>query len=83
MASGVPVVSFNTKGVNEIIYDQLNGFIVKEMNIEHIHDLVVKVYNDSSLLKKLDEGIKDSCKQYDLNLVTNKFIDAYKNLKKI
>lgn len=83
LASGVPVVSFNTKGVNEIIYDQHNGFIVKEMNIEHIHDLVVKVYNDTSLLKKLDEGIKDSCKQYDLNLVTNKFIDAYKNLKKI
>ena len=82
LASGIPVISFDTKGANEIIKDQYNGYIIKETNIEFLCNIIVKIYNEPSLIKKLDEGVKNSCKQYDLNLVTNKFIDAYIKLKK-
>ena len=44
-------------------------------------NIIIKMYKDPSLLNNLDEGIVNSCKEYDLNLVTNKFIDAYNNLK--
>ncbi len=82
LASGIPVISFDTKGANEIIKDQYNGYIIKETNVEFLCNIITKIYKEPSSIKKLDEGVKNSCKQYDLNLVTNKFIDAYIKLKK-
>ena len=32
MASGLPIVSFDTKGVNELIINKKNGFLIKENN---------------------------------------------------
>jgi L-malate glycosyltransferase len=81
LASQIPIISFDTKGVNEIIIDKYNGYIIRENNINYMSNIIIEIYNNPSLLNSLEEGIINSCKEYDLNLVTNKFIDAYNNLK--
>lgn len=81
LASQIPIISFDTKGANEIIKDKYNGYIIRENNINYMSNIIIKMYKDPSLLNNLEEGIVNSCKEYDLNLVTNKFIDAYNNLK--
>ena len=82
LASGIPVISFDTKGVNEIIKDKYNGYIIKDKNIELICKKIIEICNDTSLIKNLEEGILNSSKEYDLNLVTNKFLNIYRSLKK-
>ena len=80
LASGIPVVSFDTKGVNEIIRDNYNGYIIKGEKIDLLHKKIKEISLDSSLIKNLQEGIKNSANEYDLNLVTNKFLNIYKFL---
>ena len=80
LASGIPVVSFDTKGVNEIIKDNYNGYIIKGEKIDLLHKKIKEISLDSSLIKNLQEGIKNSTNEYDLNLVTNKFLNIYEFL---
>ena len=82
LASGIPVVSFDTKGVNEIIKNQYNGYIIEGKNLASISKKIVEIAHDRSLIKILKVGIVNSSKNYDLNLVTNKFLDLYKTLLK-
>ena len=82
LASGIPVVSFDTKGVNEIIKNQYNGYIIDGKNLTSISKKIVEIAHDRSLIKILEVGIVNSSKNYDLNLVTNKFLTLYKTLLK-
>ena len=82
LASGIPVVSFDTKGVNEIIKNQYNGYIIDGKNLTSISKKIVEIAHDRSLIKILEAGIVNSSKNYDLNLVTNKFLNLYKTLLK-
>ena len=82
LASGIPVISFDTKGVNEIIKDKYNGYIIKGNNLDSIAKKIFEIAHDRSLIETLEVGMVNSSKNYDLNLVTNKFLDLYKTLLK-
>jgi len=82
LASGIPVISFDTKGVNEIIKNQYNGYIIEGNKLDSISKKIFEIANDRSLIKILEVGMVNSSKNYDLNLVTNKFLDLYKILLK-
>lgn len=80
LASGIPVISFNTKGVNEIVINEYNGIIIEKENFENFCEKIVYFSKNKNLLKKFNEGINKSKKKYDLNLVTNQFINMYNKL---
>ena len=82
LASGIPVISFDTKGVNEIIKNQYNGYIIEGNKLDSIAKKIFEIAYDRSLIKILEVGMVNSSKNYDLNLVTNKFLDLYKILLK-
>ena len=82
LASGIPVISFDTKGVNEIIKNQYNGYIIEGNKLDSIAKKIFEIAHDRSLIKILEVGMVNSSKNYDLNLVTNKFLDLYKILLK-
>ena len=82
LASGIPVLSFDTKGVNEIVKHNYNGYLIKDMSIKFIVNKIIEIANDESLITDLEEGVENSSKLYSLNLITNKFLDLYKVLLK-
>ena len=82
LAAGIPVISFDTKGVNEIIIDNHNGFIIKEIEIDKIGEKIKETYSKPKLIEKLKVGINETALKYDLNLVTMKFINAYNLVNK-
>ena len=82
LASGIPVLSFDTKGVNEIVKHNYNGYLIKDMSIKFIVKKIIEIANDESLITDLEEGVVNSSKLYSLNLITNKFLDLYKVLLK-
>jgi len=82
LASGIPVLSFDTKGVNEIVKHNYNGYLIKDMSIKFIVKKIIEIANDESLITDLEEGVENSSKLYSLNLITNKFLDLYKVLLK-
>ena len=71
LASMVPVITLDTKGANEIVLNDINGFVVKNEV-----DLVKKIEEIYSLRKLIDDmrgNLLESIKTYDLNLVENNY----------
>ena len=82
LAAGIPIISFDTKGANEIIINNYNGFTVKEGEIEKIGEKIQDIYNKPELIEKLKVGINETALKYDLNLVTKKFLNIYNLVNK-
>jgi len=77
IAAGLHVVSFNTRGANEIIVNNQNGYIVNEYNSEDMAKLLMLKFNDSSFNKIITD--KEIMK-YDLEVNTKLILKNYHNL---
>ena len=82
LAAGIPIISFDTKGANEIIINNHNGFILKEEEIDKIGEKIKEIYSKPKLIEKLKVGINETALKYDLNLVTKKFLNTYNLVNK-
>ena len=71
LASLVPIVTFDTKGVNEIVKDNVNGFLIK--NEEDLVKKVEEIYKTRDLINDMKDNLIDTIREYDLNLVTEKY----------
>ena len=69
LASNIPIVTFNTKGVNEIVTDNYNGFVIPEISnslmVNKIHELCL----DFSKVLSVKENTLKSVQIYDLNII--------------
>ena len=80
MASGLPAISFNTKGANEIIINNYNGYLIYSKNIDDFVSKIKDIYNDKDILKLTKINVFKSAEKYDLELVTKKLINIYKEM---
>ena len=78
LSSRIPIVSFNTLGGDEIVVDNINGFLVEENNFDEFTEKIIKSKN-LNLEKNLDQ-IQDKIDFYDLEHNTQKIILSYKGL---
>ncbi len=75
IACGLPVISFNTKGANEIIINNKNGFLIDEYDPLKMADYLMNKFNEILKVNTInDKKIMD----YDLEMNTKLTIDTYK-----
>ncbi len=74
IAAGLHVVSFNTKGANEIVINNQNGYIVDEYTPEKMANTLINKFNDNSF-NKINES-KEIMK-YELELNTKLLLKNY------
>jgi glycosyltransferase involved in cell wall biosynthesis len=78
MGVGKPVVVTNAVGAApEYIQNNINGFVVKEKNIEELYEALLKILSNKKLAKKM--GVK-SKEIYDEKLNLEKQYEAFKNV---
>jgi len=80
LASLTPILSFNSKGANEIIVNNFNGFLVNN-EIEIIKKLK-EISSNREIIYNLEKNLLESVKKFDLNLVIDKYNIISNNLKK-
>jgi glycosyltransferase involved in cell wall biosynthesis len=78
LSSKIPVVSFNTLGGDEIVINNINGYLVNENDFEVFAKKIVDSKN-LDFKKNLDE-ITKKINFYDLELNTQKIISSYRGL---
>lgn len=79
LSSNLPIVSFNTRGGDEIVVDKKNGFIIQNNNL---NDLTKKIFKTKKFkFKKNSAKIKKIKKYYDLETNTKKIISTYLMVK--
>ena len=71
LASMVPILSFDTKGANEIIKQNENGFLVN--NDEDLLAKIQEIAENKMILENMKSNLLDLIKKFDLNLVTEKY----------
>ena len=75
LAANVPLITFDTKGANEIVKDKINGFIIKEGNYDMFVKKIYSIYIQRKLFK--NNPLK-SAQTFSLEKLTKKYINAYK-----
>ena len=73
IASNIPIITFDLKGANEIVKNNLNGIVIKDMKIETMFKKIVQFKKNKKNFRK---KILISAKSYDLE----KHYELYRSL---
>lgn len=80
MASGLPVVGANVRGIREIIQDGVNGLIT-ELNVENLRGKIRQALDDIELRKRLGNAASAFVQaNFSLDRVVNLEMDMLRNL---
>lgn len=81
MAFGTPVIATDGGGSPEIIENGVNGYLVKENNIEESSRMLCDLLNNPSKLKQMGENAKSTIQQkFLLNIMVQNYLVLYKKL---
>lgn len=83
MASGIPVIATEARGVRDLIKNEENGYVVPKKNIDVFIDKVIKLYNNKELCDKMHKNNLKDIKKYCLDNVLKNMDKIYFKKKKI
>ena len=76
------MITFDTKGGNELIEDDYNGIIVKNSSSDQIVDAITQYNKNTILYEKHKKNTVTSIESFDLSLITKKTIKIYEEMIK-
>lgn len=77
LGANIPVITFDSKGANEIVKNNLNGFITRK---KKVFLLCKKIAYFEKNKKKFKSNPLSSSKIYDLEFLYGKYLEIYRNL---
>lgn len=80
LASSLPVITFDTKGGNELIKNGYNGIIVKNLSPDLIVNAIIQYKEDMILYEQHKKNTILSIESFDLHSITQKTIESYKKI---
>ncbi|MCP4607487.1 MAG: glycosyltransferase family 4 protein [Planctomycetes bacterium] len=79
MASGLPVVATNVRGLSEIIEDGENGFLVEPEKPDQIAEKVLSLLEDDGLRHKISGNNREKAKSYSWARVAERVEEIYQS----
>jgi len=76
----LPIISFDTKGANEIIINNYNGLIIKNYKNKSYINKISEISKNNIFLDALKSNTLKSVKKYDLDQVSNKVLEIFKKI---
>lgn len=80
MACGLPTVGVKGMGIDEIILDGENGFLVQQKNSEKIADLLCLLFSDAGLRTKIGQQARETAQRYTWRASAVQLEQRYKEL---
>lgn len=80
MASGLPVITLDGKGNQDIILDGKNGFIFYEQNAVKFADKIIELTNSPGLYQQISDYSKEFSKQFHVSKKTQELVEFYKSI---
>ena len=78
MACGLPVISTNIRGLDEIIIEGRNGFLINPKSPEEIAHKVEYILDNPLIFESFSQNNKNRAKKYEWKMVINKLDEIYK-----
>ena len=79
MAAGNPVVAVKASGIEDIVKNSEDGFLVSESE-DKFAENVLKIVDDKNLREKMSAQAKINSKRFSIEPWIEKIVDLYKNL---
>ena len=80
LACGLPVVTFETGGVPEIVENNKTGFVVEYKNGEMLTNALSRLLDDDDLRQKMSENAVLASKKFSSERMADEYFDLYKEL---
>jgi glycosyltransferase involved in cell wall biosynthesis len=81
MASGLPVVATLTDGIEDLVKDGENGFLVPVGNVEALAASLIKLLDDAQLIDKFGRVAQEKALSYDQDAIGRKYGELYEKAK--
>ncbi len=82
MALGKPVIATKGGGTVEVIMENKNGYLIDAENSSQLIEKIETLYNENNPLRLGENEIQLVQKKFDLESMTQKYMDLYQNLIK-
>ena len=82
LACGLPVVTFETGGVPEIVENGISGLVVEYKNGEKLVNALEKLLNDDELREKMAENTVNTSKKFSSERMALEYLQLYEELLK-
>lgn len=82
MYVGLPIVATSSRGTNDLIENNVNGFIVEQNDQSEFLDILNQFYNKRKNIKLFSENNILKSKKFLLNNVIKEYINIYEDKKK-
>ena len=82
LACGLPVVTFETGGVPEIVENNKTGFVVEYKNSERLTLALEKLLDDDKLREKMSENAVQESKKFSSERMSLEYLKLYEELLK-
>ena len=74
---GIPVISTNCSGINEIISDQENGLLVPVNNISSLTNAMSRLSDNKTLRNKIRKGGLRMAKEWKIERIAKKWEELF------
>ncbi len=82
MASGLPIVTTNTAGNNEIVENGKNGLLTKCKDEQAVSDAIVKLLSDRRMMARIRKNNIKKSKSCDWKNVAKNYMEVYESVVK-
>ena len=74
----LPCIAFDSaNGAKELIHDGVDGYLIKNRDIEKMADMIIELIDDKDKCKKLGENALINCKKYLSENIKQKWVDIF------
>ncbi|MHA6481270.1 glycosyltransferase [Paenibacillus sp. strain BS8-2] len=78
MACGIPIVTFNTGGIPELVEHEITGYIASKHDLEQLYEYTLRLVMDQQLRGKFAENSRKFClKYFDHNIIVEQYNKVY------
>ena len=77
MASGLPIVASRVKGFEEILEDNVNGFMADYKNEHQFADALEKLIKSTELRQKMSQKSIEKSKQFSWETISKQYMEYY------
>lgn len=82
LAMGIPVITTDSRGCNEVVEHDINGLLLEEDSVQHIREQMLELYRDRDKLLRLSEAAKELRERFDRNRFIQAMMQIFEPVKK-
>lgn len=77
LAMGIPVITSDSRGCNEVVRHNINGLLLKNNSVQELSDNMLTLFNDHDLRKTLSENALNDRNRFDRSLYIAEMVEIF------